>query len=218
MAFPTSMLQPEERVIRETKLHWVALYREILYTAGLLVLIIVLLAATNFPGLVYAVLVIAWAVASFRGVTNWYATDLVLTNRRVIFRQGLLSKKGYEIPVDRVQDVGFRQSGLQRMVGAGDLLLETSASSGRTAVSNVPDPIEWKQLVGEARESRADPRLSQATQPHAEPSAKQVATASNRSTGASRAEQLEILARLHRQGSLTDEEFNAEKARVLKEG
>jgi uncharacterized membrane protein YdbT with pleckstrin-like domain len=218
MAFPTSMLQPDERLIRETKLHWVALYREILYTAGLLILIIVLLAATNFPGLVYVVLVIAWAVASFRGITNWYTTDLVLTNRRVIFRQGLLSKKGYEIPVDRVQDVGFRQSGLQRMVGAGDLMLETSASGGRTAVSNVPGPIEWKQLVSEARESRADHRFSQATQPHAEPSATQVATASSPSTGASRAEQLEILARLHRQGSLTDEEFNAEKARVLKEG
>jgi uncharacterized membrane protein YdbT with pleckstrin-like domain len=216
MAYPTSMLQPDERVIRETKLHWVALFREILYTIGLLALTIVLLASTNLPGWVYLLLVIVWIAVSFEGVSNWYTTDLVLTNRRFILRQGLLAKKGYEIPVDRVEEVGFRQSGLQRMVGSGDLLLDTAAGGGRTAVPNVPDPMEWKGLVSEARVSKLDERHRASTEPDVAPAP--TPPGSSHDTGMSRVQQLDILARLHQQGSLTDEEFAAEKARVLKEG
>jgi uncharacterized membrane protein YdbT with pleckstrin-like domain len=206
MAYPTTLLAEGEEIIRETRLHWVALFKEILYTAGLLVVIIVLSLAFDLWGWFYALLILGWAVLCFRGVSNWFTSELVLTNRRVIFRRGLISKKGYEIPVDRVQDVGFSQSALQRMVGSGDLLVESGASDGRTALRNVPDALGMKQLITQARESRIDQRLSQAGQ------------GARPDTGQSRVEQLATLARLHEQGSLTDEEFAAEKARLMKEG
>jgi hypothetical protein len=95
------------------------------------------------------------------------------------------------------------------MFGAGDLLVESGASEGRTALRNVPDPEGMKRLISESREQRIDQRFSQAgTGAQPAPPA----------PGSSRVEQLEILARLHEQGSLNDEEFAAEKARLMKEG
>jgi uncharacterized membrane protein YdbT with pleckstrin-like domain len=207
MAYPTKLLGEGEQIITETRLHWVALLKEILYTIGFLILIIVLLAATSFPGWVYLLLLLGWAAASIKGVSNWLSTDLVLTNRRLIFRQGFFSKKGYEIAVDRIQDIGFQQSGIQRMFGSGDLLVESGGTSGRTAMRNVPDPMGFKQSISETREARVDERFSQAGQrPESPPPP---------ASSPSRAEQLEILARLHADGSLSDTEFEAEKSKLL---
>jgi uncharacterized membrane protein YdbT with pleckstrin-like domain len=211
MTDPGSTHYDGEKVLRQTKLHWVALIKEILYTLGLLLLII-LVATTGLWNWLIWLLLAGWAVASFRGVTNWFTTTISVSNRRVMVRQGLLSKKGYEIPIDRVQDVAFRQSALQRMFGAGDLLVESGASDGRTALRNVPDPEGMKRVISEAREARIDQRFSQAG------TAAPAAQASAPAAGASRVEQLEILAKLHEQGSLSDEEFAAEKARLMEEG
>jgi uncharacterized membrane protein YdbT with pleckstrin-like domain len=208
MPYPTKLLAEGEQIIKDTRLHWIALFKEILYTAGLLILLIVLLAATNLAGWFYLLLIFFWAAGSVRGITDWFTSNLVLTNRRLIFRKGLISKKGYEIPVDRVQDVGFRQSGIQRMVGSGDLLVESGGGDSTTALRNVPDAIEMKRLISEAREARIDQRFSQAGRGMA-------GGAPAPQTGASRAEQLEILARLHQQGSLSDTEFESEKAKLL---
>jgi uncharacterized membrane protein YdbT with pleckstrin-like domain len=207
MPYPTKLLAEGEEIIKDTRLHWIALFKEILYTAGLLILLIVLLAATNLAGWFYLLLIFFWAAGSIRGITDWFTSNLVLTNRRVIFRKGLLSKKGYEIPVDRVQDVGFRQSAIQRMVGSGDLLVESGGDS-TTALRNVPDAVEMKRLISDAREARIDQRFSQAGRGMA-------GGVAATPTGASRVEQLEILARLHQQGSLSDAEFESEKAKLL---
>ena len=207
MPYPTKLLAEGEEIIKDTRLHWIALFKEILYTAGLLIILIVLLAATNLAGWFYLLLIFFWAAGSIRGITDWFTSNLVLTNRRVIFRMGLLSKKGYEIPVDRVQDVGFRQSAIQRMVGSGDLLVESGGDS-TTALRNVPDAVEMKRLISDAREARIDQRFSEAGRGMA-------GGVAATPTGASRVEQLEILARLHQQGSLSDAEFESEKAKLL---
>jgi uncharacterized membrane protein YdbT with pleckstrin-like domain len=203
MAYPTNLLAEGEVIRHETGLHWVALLREIVLTVVFLILIIVLLAATSFPGWVYLLLIVGWAAASIKGVSAFFSTDLVVTNRRLIFRQGILSKKGYEIAIDRIQDIGFQQSALQRMVGSGDLMVESGGSDARTALRNVPDPLGLKQAITQARETRVDERFAQRSTETPSPA------------GPSRVEQLAMLAKLHEQGSLTDDEFAAEKARLM---
>jgi len=44
---------------------------------------------------------------------------------RLIFRSGVLSKHGREIPLERVNDISFNASLFERMIGAGDLVIES---------------------------------------------------------------------------------------------
>jgi len=210
MSIPEKILLHGEVVIHETKLHWVGLIKEILYSVGWLVAFIIFVPMLdNFSGgWVMWPLTAIWAWFAIGGLLGWLSTTVALTNQRIIFRRGVVSKQGYEIPVDQIQDVGFQQSLIQRMFGAGDLVVKTSASSGRTAIRNIPDPVTMKTMIGEARESKIEGRFERAG------GALAAASGHDRSS-LSAAEQLEILGRLHDEGKLSSDEFEAEKRRLL---
>src|SRR5215213_3549282 len=73
-------------------------------------------------------------------VLRWATTHFVLTTERLIFRSGVVAKFGREIPLERINDVTFSQSLFERMIGAGDLLLESAGEHGQSRFSNIRDP------------------------------------------------------------------------------
>ncbi len=202
MARSDEKLSEGESVLHQSRLHWIGLLREILVTLLALAVLLFFLLAWQPATWLYWVLLGAWAITCFRGVTNWLTTEVVITDRRILYRRGLLSKAGWELPVDRILDVAFSQSLLQRLVGSGDLLVESAAGDDRNALRNVPDPEGVKQKINEAREALEDRRIDRV---------------SGAGHGTSRAEQLELVTRLHQEGALTDDEYAAEKRRILSE-
>src|SRR5690606_9212719 len=73
------------------------------------------------------------------GVTyaRWATTHFVVTTDRLIYRHGVLAKKGIEIPLERVNTVFFSQSIIERMLGSGDLVIESAGEQGRQSFSDV---------------------------------------------------------------------------------
>ena len=67
-------------------------------------------------------------------------TYFVVTTDRVIFRTGVISRRGIEIPLGRVNNVLFNQSLLERLIGAGDLLIESGGESGQQIFTDVRNP------------------------------------------------------------------------------
>lgn len=224
MPYPAKLLSDGEVVVEESKQHWIALRDEILYTAGWLLLMIILIPWLNieFDGWMASIVTIAWLIAVGIGVARWYGTDLVITNRRVIYRTGVLTKSGFEVRTDQVQDAGFRHSALQRMVGAGDLLIDAPTAGGKSVISDLPEPQHLAGAVTEVLEDRPTPaqttRLPGEPQdPAVAPRPKSIVERGDRAgkRSLSRAEQLDIIARLHGEGKLSDEEFVREKKRIL---
>ena len=80
---------------------------------------------------------------------RWLGTRVVLTDRRVQLRSGLLRTTSRDVPLGRIADVGVRRSLLQRMTGSGTLLLDTTGDRGRVVVPDVPDVQEVARVVGE---------------------------------------------------------------------
>jgi uncharacterized membrane protein YdbT with pleckstrin-like domain len=78
---------------------------------------------------------------------KWATTNFVVTNQRVIYRSGLFAKRGVEIPVGRVNNVNFSQGIFERMVGAGDLLIESGGEDGQSRFSNIRDPENVQNLI-----------------------------------------------------------------------
>ena len=228
MPFPARLLSEGEEIVHESKQHWIALRDEIAYTLVWLVLWVLVVPLLDFAldEWIGWLLTLAWAVVVGLGVARWYSTDLIFTTERLIYRTGLTEKSGYEVEASRLVDLGVTQSFWQRLVGAGDLIVETDAPE-KTVIRDVPDPIGLSSLMRKRPTRDATPAPERRlpgeppeTSGRVRPDSRHAERPSSQSSDArlTRAEQLEILAKLHNDGKLTDEEFRLEKRRVLESG
>ena len=74
----------------------------------------------------------------------------------------MFSRQGIEIPLDRVTTVLFHQSLFERMIGTGDLVIESAAEQGAQPVEFIKHPVEvqneiYRQM--EANENRKYDRV-----------------------------------------------------------
>jgi uncharacterized membrane protein YdbT with pleckstrin-like domain len=67
---------------------------------------------------------------------NWVTTHFVITDRRVMFRHGLLTRSGIDIPLARINSVEFRHGLLDRMLRTGTLIIESASQ----------DPLEFHDI------------------------------------------------------------------------
>jgi uncharacterized membrane protein YdbT with pleckstrin-like domain len=126
----------------------------------------------------------------------------VLTNERLITRTGMIARSGIEIPLDNITNVVFSQNVLERILKSGDLLIESAGESGQSSFDDIPDPEGFQSLLYRVREERAEGNAAKA----ASGSAPQDAT-----------QRLERLAKLHRDGVLSDAEFEEKRRALLDE-
>ena len=73
-------------------------------------------------------------------VFTWSTTHFVVTTDRVIFQRGLFGRQRLEIPLKRVNNVLYEQSFLERLVNAGDVIVESGADDRDVVFDNTPDP------------------------------------------------------------------------------
>lgn len=228
MPYPARLLAEGEEIVFESRQHWIGLRNEMVYTLAWFVLWLIWVpwldvALDEWIGWL---LTLGWLGLAGTGVARWYGTTVAVTTSRLIYRSGLAEKASREVDLTRLVDIGHRQSLLQRLVGGGDLIVDTGGHEGKIVIRDVPEPIRLTDLLAEAqgvtmdrRTGRADSRLpgeaSLAGNPSPPPPSPPNRSQITPRWQTSRAEQLDILARLHTEGKLTDEEFLSEKKRVL---
>ena len=143
-------------------------------------------------------------VASIGGITEWLTTRYWVTNERLIVRTGFLTKTGQEIPVDAINSVTVRQGPFERMLGYGDMTVESAAQGCLLVFLNVPDPVTVQKTIYDAREDRTM-HLSGATG----------RAGGDAASSRGRYSDLADLAKLRDEGVISDAEFEAEKAKLL---
>src|SRR5438309_2144512 len=125
MAFPRKLLNEGEEIILDLHPHWWVMVAPV---ATIVVLSALALIAHNvkyYVPLVLAgldVLALLWFLRRF---AVWSATSFVVTTDRIISRGGVISKHGREIPLERLNDISFHQWFFERIIGAGDLMIES---------------------------------------------------------------------------------------------
>lgn len=208
MAFPKSLLAEHERLVFDLKPHWIAIVPSVLWTIATLLIFIVGSRLANgraveataqlVLGVVALLMLVFLAAIPF---LQWQFTMFVLTSDRLITRRGIIAKHSKEIPLERINDVTFNQSVIERALGAGDLILESAGERGQTVISNVRRPEEVQLIIYKETED------NNARMMRPDPSGGPVA--------ASIPGQIEALARLREQGVLTDAEFDQKKQDLL---
>ena len=205
MPFPRRLLIEGEDLILDLRPHWIALVGPTIVT--LLVVAGYLLAVAYVPdegagrsvvvwgGLVLAAVILIWyPVGRF---IAWATSNFVVTTDRVIHREGFIAKRSMEIPLEKINDVRFRQSVFERIIGAGDLILESAGEFGRNVFSNIRDPEHVQKTIYHQGE------LNQEREVRPGPAAPTATT------------ELQRLADLRDRGVLTEEEFESQKRKIL---
>jgi uncharacterized membrane protein YdbT with pleckstrin-like domain len=84
---------------------------------------------------VAALLAIVWCAVP---LLRWQTTTYELTTRRFRMREGILSRQGRDIPLNRVNDVSFSHGLIDRMLGCGRLVVESAGEHGQLVLSEIP--------------------------------------------------------------------------------
>jgi len=205
MPYPKKLLNDYEELAVDLHPHWWYFAEAIAALVASIVLGIVVLIVTDSGTLrlIVLALIVASAIWLLVRYLKWATTNFVITSDRVIFRHGVIAKSGIEIPLERVNSVHFSQSIFERMIGAGDLLIESGAEGGQQRFTDVKNPDKIQNLIHSQMEQNENRMYQGGAQHAAAPAATDLT------------HQLERLEGLRDRGALTDDEFEQQKQRLL---
>ena len=86
-------------------------------------------------GVVVIVLAMIWFGIPF---LRWQTTTYELTTRRLRLRRGILSRSGRDFPLIRISDVSFSHGLIDRMLGCGQLVVESAGEHGQLVLTEIP--------------------------------------------------------------------------------
>src|SRR4051794_1615405 len=211
MPFPKALLNDNEEVVLDLRPHPLFMAASTAALIGSLILGIVVYQNSGddnvgpyFRYLVAAIIIfcIGWFISRYM---KWVSTQFVVTSDRVISREGVVAKKGVEIPLERINTVFFKQRIFERMVGAGDLGIESAGERGLETFEDVRKPSLvqneiYRQMEANNTRMFGGMRTPAPTQP---------------GTDSSIPDQIERLDDLRKRGLISDQEFATKKAELL---
>ena len=148
-------------------------------------------------------------------LVNWRSIDFVITSDRVIYRSGVFAKRGIEIPLNRVNNVNFSQGILERMVGAGNLMIESGGEQGQSHFTDIHDPQNVQRTIHQQIEAQPPSPRRRVRRIDADASAAPVATPAAADSGVGVAGELEKLEGLLQRGTITQAQFEDQKRKLL---
>ena len=201
MPYPAKLLNPDESVALDLHPHWWYFAESVssFVVSGVLWLFVFgqedRKSYLTYPIGVIALGTLVWLLVRY---LKWRTTYFVITSDRLIYRHGVVGKAGIEIPLERVNNVNFKQGIFERMIGAGDLLIESGGEDGQQRFTDISHPDKVQNLIHMQMEENQKRSFS-------------VTVAGGHDV----ATQLEKLEGLRDRGSISNEEFEAQKRRLL---
>jgi uncharacterized membrane protein YdbT with pleckstrin-like domain len=163
--YPDKLLAHDEEVVRHLHPHWGTVFWPI-------VRFLLIVGATSFGAAlipagrqqgIYRLVLLAVAVALLVvtvvvPLLRWRTTHYVVTTHRLLFREGILARRGRALGLSRITDVSYTQTLGERLLSSGTLTIETAGDSGATVLRHIPDSDGVQQLVNHMVEEDADRR------------------------------------------------------------
>src|SRR5262245_1159727 len=149
MSYVKHVLLPDEKIRFITYIHWIK------YLQGLLIFLIgcviylfsLKLESMHWPVSLLALAVLAAGVASL--LLAWFrrwTTEIAVTDRRIIYKEGFIRRKTIEMHMDKVESVDVDQSVLGRVLGYGDILVR-GVGTGFEPLKTIANAIEFRNHV-----------------------------------------------------------------------
>jgi Bacterial PH domain len=145
-----------EKVLFKTHLHWIVLVRSLLL--GLLLVaggLALLIADYELPvqdgehpamliGGIF--LLVLGGASTTSGFIRRNATEVGVTNRRVLIKTGLMERKSIEVLLAKVESIGVEETALGRMLGYGSVIIRGTGGTFET-FKKISHPNEFRRQV-----------------------------------------------------------------------
>jgi len=210
MVYSEKELNDNEEIILNLRPHWWFFAKQGLVLVLSLIFALGILALQFDSSWVSILGVIPFIIAFFWFLARylvWINTRFVVTSDRLTNRSGVLNRQGVEIPLERVNTVFFSQSIFERIIGSGDLVIESAGEQGQQKFSDIKRPLNVQNEIHRQMESNENRKFDRVSQGIAE-------TESN--SKLSIPEQIDQLDDLRRREVISNEEFESKKEELLK--
>jgi membrane protein YdbS with pleckstrin-like domain len=136
VAYPEDLLSEGEQVVIHKHPHWKMLllpYLVLIITVAAGIWLYLLTQDTASPwntiwpiaiGAVGLILIVWLFLVPF---VRWRTTHFIVTTDRVMAREGVIKRTGIDIPMSRISSVRFEHGLIDRIVGCGTLIIESSS-------------------------------------------------------------------------------------------
>ena len=146
------ILQPGEKVLYSTNAHWVFFGPAIL----LWILAAVFFVLSGMVPVGSPLIVVCWALAAivavvalYKTVTAWFhrwTTETDVTNLRVVHKTGFISRKSFEMSLDKVESVDVTQSIAGRIFDFGDVTI-MGVGEGKETIKTIASPLAFRNSI-----------------------------------------------------------------------
>jgi len=160
-------LNPGERILYTTHLHWLVLFRSIfvdtIFSVAGLALIIWGMAGTHaergeaqVAEIAGVVLILLGSIILGVAVLKRNATEVAVTNKRIVIKIGFLTKRTIELFLSKVESVEVEQTLAGRMLGFGSITVRGTGGTNEP-FSHIANPLEFRRQVQHQIEEHVNP-------------------------------------------------------------
>jgi uncharacterized membrane protein YdbT with pleckstrin-like domain len=168
MPYPHKLLAEDEEVVRHLHPHWLTVFWPVVW-------FLLIVGAASFGTaaipvgrqqgllrmLVLAVGIVLLLAVVVVPLLRWRTTHYVITTHRVLFREGILARRGRDLGLSRITDVSYTQTLWDRIINSGTLTIESAGDGGATVLQQIPDSDAVQQLLNHMVEEDADRRAQE---------------------------------------------------------
>ena len=204
-----TQLKKEEKLLIIIRQHWIRLILP--FFAWLLLAILLLVFVTNHK--VDLIIILVTAIYPMIEYINWKYNLWAVTNMRVVDESGFFTRYSKESPLDKINNVEYDQPIMGRILGYGNVDIQTAAEMGETKYQLIHHPKLLKDTITHAQEEYKKIQISSQATQLAEAIAR-----TNKVTAPSQqmiADELHKLFELMQKGAITQEEYLAQKAKLM---
>ena len=150
MSYVRHVLQPGEKLLIEGKPHWVSYWRSLVCLA--IAVAATLVAAKLDQGsqsVVYVAAVLLCLLGLVFAAHAWFVrftTEIGVTDRRVIYKSGFISRQTAEMNMDKIETVLVDQSLLGRVLDFGTITIQGTGAS-MESLRNIASPVALRNAI-----------------------------------------------------------------------
>jgi uncharacterized membrane protein YdbT with pleckstrin-like domain len=148
MSYVERILQPGEQIRHISSIHWIVYWPGV--GVALLAAVAYWLSETLpltrfwlYTACALALVAVALLVQEW---FTWWTTEIAVTNRRVIYKEGFISLRTNEMNMDKVESVQVYQSILGRMLDYGTVTI-LGTGEGFETLRTIAGPIELRNSI-----------------------------------------------------------------------
>jgi uncharacterized membrane protein YdbT with pleckstrin-like domain len=165
MSYPAKLLADDEEVVLHLHPHWLTVFWPVvrfLLFVGAASFAVAAIPAGREQGLLRMLVLVVALVLILAVVVvpllRWRTTHYVMTTHRLLFREGVLARRGRDLGLARITDVSYTQTLWERVINSGTVTIESAGDGGATVLKQIPDSDGVQQLLNHMIEEDADRR------------------------------------------------------------